>query len=161
MDKIERDELIELYGRGFDLLKAALAEVPQEALKFKPEPKEWSVHEIIIHLADSESISAFRVRKLIVEPGGFLMPYDQDKWAIGLNYHEQNTEDALEVLRLARKTTYELLKRQPDEVFTHALINPETKNEFTFERWLNIYPNHIPAHIEQIKNNIKIWREKK
>ncbi len=29
MDKNERNEKIELYGRGFGLLKAALAEVPQ------------------------------------------------------------------------------------------------------------------------------------
>ena len=36
----ERNEKIELYGRGFDLLKAALAEVQQEAMKWKPEQKE-------------------------------------------------------------------------------------------------------------------------
>ena len=58
MDPKIRDENIELYGRGFDLLMAALAEVPQEAMNFKPEPKEWSVHEILIHLADSEAIAA-------------------------------------------------------------------------------------------------------
>jgi len=160
MDVKERNEKIELYGRGFDLLKAALAEVPQKAMKFKPEPKEWSVHEIIIHLADSESNSALRVRKLIVEPGGMLMGYDQDQWAIGLNYHEQSVEDALEILRLARKSTYELLKRQPEEVFTHSIVHPEMNEPYTFEKWLNIYPKHIPGHIEQIKNNMKIWKEK-
>jgi hypothetical protein len=161
MDSKERNEKIELYGRGFDLLKVILAEVPQEAMKFKPEPKEWSVHEILIHLADSESNSALRVRKLIVEPGGTLMGYDQDAWAIQLNYHDQNVEDALEVLRLARKTTYELLKRQPEEVFTHAIVHPELDKPYTFEKWLNIYPEHIPAHITQIQNNMKLWREKK
>ena len=77
MDIQERNEKIELYGRGVDLLKAALAEVPQEALKFKPEPKEWSVYEIIIHIADSESNAALRARKLIIEPGGSIMPYNQ------------------------------------------------------------------------------------
>lgn len=161
MDRAERNEKIELYGRGFSLLKTALAEVPQEAMKFKPEPKEWSVHEIIIHLADSESNSALRARKLIVEPGGALMGYDQDQWAIQLNYHEQSVEDALEILRLARKSTYELLKRQPDKVFTHSIVHPEMNEPYTFEKWINIYSKHIPGHIEQIKNNVKIWREKK
>jgi hypothetical protein len=118
MDAKERNEKIELYGRGYDLLKAALAEVPQEAMQFKPEPKEWSVHEIIIHIADSESNAALRARKLIVEPGGLLMGYDQDEWAISLKYHEHSMEDALETTRFVRKTTYELLKRQPDEVFS-------------------------------------------
>jgi hypothetical protein len=160
MDKSERDEKIELYGRGFSLLKAALAEVPAEAMKFKPEPAEWSVHEIIIHIADSESNAALRARKLIVEPGGTLMGYDQDAWAVQLNYHEMDLDDALEVTRLARKTTYELLKRQPEEVFTHWIKHPEMEGQYTFEKWLNIYPKHIPGHIEQIKNNIKLWQEK-
>ncbi len=160
MDKSERNEKLELYGRGYEMLMEVLKDIPKEMWKFKPEPKEWSVHEIIIHLADSETIAAFRMRKMVVEPGGFLMPYDQDKWASDLNYHEQSVEDSLEVLRLARKTAYDLLKRLPDEVFSHSLVNPETKAEFTFERFLNIYPNHIPAHIEQIKNNYKIWKEK-
>jgi hypothetical protein len=161
MDKQERNEKIELYGRGFDLLKAALAEVPAEAMKFKPEPKEWSVHEIIIHIADSESNAALRARKLIVEPGSMLVGYDQDKWAIELKYHEQNLEDALETTRLVRKTTYELLKKQPEEVFAHAVIHPERTEPFTFERWLQIYSGHIPGHIEQIRNNVVLWKKSK
>ena len=159
MDTSERNEKIELYGRGFELLKAALAEVPAEAMKFKPEPKEWSVHEIIIHIADSETNAALRARKLIVEPGGTLMGYDQDKWANELNYHEQNIEDALDATRLARKTTYELLKHQPEEVFSHSIIHPEYTDPYTFDQWVNIYSAHIPGHIEQIQNNIKIWRK--
>jgi len=161
MDKTERSEKMELYGRGFSLLEAALAEAPQEAMKFKPAPNEWSIHEIIIHIADSESNAALRARKLIVEPGGVLMGYDQDAWADTLNYHEHNFEDALEVTRLARKTTYELLKRQPDEVFTHSIIHPEYEAPYTFEQWINIYSAHIPGHIEQIKNNMCLWKEQK
>jgi hypothetical protein len=155
MNREERNEKIELYGRGFSLLKAALAEVPQEAMKFKPAPTEWSVHEIIIHIADSESNAALRARKLIVEPGGTLMGYDQDTWADALHYHDHNLEDALEVTRLARKTTYELLKRQPDEVFTHSVVHPEYEAPYTFEQWINLYSAHIPGHIEQIKENVK------
>jgi hypothetical protein len=161
MDIKERNEKIELYGRGFDLLKATLAEVPQEAMKFKQEPKEWSVHEIIIHLADSESNAALRARKLIVEPGGVLMGYDQDKWANELNYHGQSYGDALETMRLVRKTTYELLKKQPDEVFTHVAKHPEYKEPYTFEMWIDLYSGHIPAHIEQIGNNVKLWKQQK
>ena len=159
MDKNERNEKIELYGRGFSLLKAVLAEVPQEAMKFKPAPNEWSIHEIIIHIADSESNAALRARKLIVEPGGTLMGYDQDAWANTLLYHEHNLEDALEVTRLARKTTYELLMRLPEEVFTHFIIHPEYKDPYTFEKWLTLYSGHIPGHIEQIKNNVVSWKK--
>ena len=161
MEAKERSEKIERYGRGFNLLIEALAEVPEEALKFKPSAADWSVHEIIIHIADSETNAALRARKLIVEPGGALMAYDQDKWANTLNYHEHNLEDALEATRIARKTTYELLKRLPDDVFGHSIFHPEYADPYTFEKWLNIYAGHIPGHIEQIKNNVTLWKAQK
>ena len=37
--------------------------------------------------------------------------------------------------------------------------HPEYDEPYTFEKWLNIYSAHIPGHIEQIKNNYKIWRD--
>jgi len=157
MSKTERDEKIELYGNGYNMLVEMLKDIPQEMWKFKPEPKEWSVHEILVHLADSESNAALRARKLIVEPGGLLMGYDQDKWATELNYHDQSWEDALEIVKFVRKTTYKLLKQQPDEVFQNTVKHPEYDEPYTFEKWLDIYSAHIPGHIEQIKNNYKIW----
>jgi hypothetical protein len=160
MNKEERDEKIELYGRGFLMLIETLKDIPREMWKFKPEPSEWSVHEVLIHLADSESNAALRARKLIVEPGGAIMGYDQDQWTIGLDYHDQSYDDALDIVRLARKTTYALLKKQSDDVFTHTVKHPEYDEPYTFEKWLDIYSNHIPGHIEQIQNNYKIWKDK-
>ena len=66
MQKQERDEKIELYGKGFELLIKTLIDIPPEIWKFKPAPKEWSIHEILVHLADSETNAALRARKLIV-----------------------------------------------------------------------------------------------
>ena len=160
MNQQERNEKIELYRRGVDMLMETLKDIPKEIWKFKPEPKEWSVHEVLVHLGDSESNAALRVRKLIVEPGGVLMGYDQDLWANELDYHDQSYEDALDVLRLVRKTTYALLKKQPDEVFSHSVRHPEYAEPYTFEKWLDIYAAHVPGHIEQIKNNYKIWRDR-
>ena len=159
MNSFERNEKIELYGKGFSLLVEMLKDIPREVWKFKPTPTEWSIHEVIIHLADSETNAALRARKLIVEPGGTLMGYDQDAWTTALNYHDQDLQDALDVLRLARKTTYELLKKQPDDVFDHFVMHPEYTEPYTFDNWLNIYSAHIPGHIEQIMNNYKIWRD--
>ena len=160
MNRAEIDEKLEQYERGFNLLTAALAEVPREAWSYRPEPGEWSVHEIIVHMADSESMSALRARKLIVEPGSMLMGYEEAKWADALDYKEQSAEDALEIIRLARQSTYELLKRQPDDVFTHSVMHPEYPDHpYTFEQWLNIYARHIPDHIEQLKSSYRAWKE--
>jgi hypothetical protein len=159
MDKNERQGKIELYGRGFELLMAALKDIPREMWKFRPAPGEWSVHEVLVHLGDSETNAALRARKLAVEPGGMLMGYDQDRWAVELNYHDQDPDDALQVTKFARLTTYNWLKTLPDEVFTHSVRHPEYDEPYTFEKWINIYSAHIPGHIEQIQNNYEIWKK--
>ena len=161
MDKKERQEKIELYGNGYDLFAAALKEMPKEMWKFKPEPKEWSVHQIIVHLADSETNSAMRARLLVAQPGLTLMGYDQDVWADNLDYHSQSTDDALALLKYSRSTTYDLIKDLPDEVWEHTVKHPEYESEYSFELWLKIYSNHIPGHIQQIRDNLETWKAQK
>jgi hypothetical protein len=160
MNKQERNDKIEAYGRGYDLLTTALAGVPREAWSYKPSAEDWSVHEIIVHMADSESMAALRARKLIVEPGTALMGYEESKWAGALNYQKQDADDALQVIRLARQTTYRLLKTLPDDVFEHAVIHPESSDPYTFDRWLNIYARHIPDHVEQLKKAHEAWKKR-
>jgi hypothetical protein len=161
MEATERTKLIELYGRGVALLEECLASVPKEMWQYKPKPSEWSVHEIIVHLADSESYSAARARLLIAEPGGKIVGYDQDLWAITLDYHGQSWEDALEILRYARKTTHALIQNLPDSVWQHSVTHSEADSPYTFELWLKIYSGHIPVHIEQINSNKKLWEASK
>lgn len=160
MDQAERSQKIEEYGRGFDLLSAALARIPREAWDYKPAAEEWSVHEILVHLGDSESMAALRVRKLIVEPGSTLMGYEEGKWAAALDYQSQDADDALQLIKLARLTTYRLLKTLPEETFGHSVKHPEYKEPYTFEKWLNIYAHHIPDHVEQIKKAYEAWKAK-
>ena len=159
MNQNERNEKIEEYGRGFDLFAAALAEVPHEAWDFKPAPSEWSVHETVVHMADSECMGALRVRKLIAEPGSTLMPYEESQWADALDYQDQDVDDALQMFKLARQRTYRLLKTLPDQVFMHSVVHPEWSEPYTFEKWLDIYAGHSPEHIEQMKKTHRAWKE--
>ena len=159
MNQEERKAKIEQYGRGYETLTAALAQIPHEAWSFKPSAEDWSVHEIIVHMGDSESMAALRARKLIVEPGSQLMGYEEAKWAGALHYQDQDVESALEIIRLVRQTTYRLLKTLPDEVFTHSVTHQEYGEPYTFDQWLSIYARHIPDHIEQMHKTIAGWKK--
>ena len=160
MSADERSKKIEEYGQGFNALQAALAEIPREVWSFKPTAKDWSVHEILVHMGDSESMAALRVRKLIVEPGSTLMGYDEAKWAGVLRYQDQDVGDSVEVVRLARQTTYHLLRTLPGEVFGHSIKHPEYDDPYTLDTWLGIYARHIPDHIEQMKNAYESWKKR-
>ncbi len=159
MDKAERERLIEKYRTAFDEFVVALSVIPKEAWFFKPAPREWSVHQVIVHLTDSETNSYLRARRLVAEPGQPLMGYDQDVWADKLDYHNTSIEDALETTRLVRKLTYDLLKRLPDEVWVNTAVHPEYSEPYTFEKWLRIYADHPRVHAEQIRNNYEAWKQ--
>ena len=160
MNQGERNQKIEDYGRGYDHLLEALADIPREAWDYKPSPQDWSVHEILVHMGDSESMAALRLRKLIVEPGSKLMGYDEAKWADALEYQKQDAEDALQMIKLARQTSYRLLKTLPEEAFAHSVEHPEYSEPYTFDKWLGIYARHIPDHVEQMKKAYAAWKKK-
>jgi hypothetical protein len=157
MTPAERKEKIEAYGSGVAHLKDAIKKFPREMWKWKPAPNRWSIHEILVHLADSEANAYLRARRFLAEPGQPVMAYDQDLWAQKLNYHDQNPDDAVALLRLVRKMTYALIRDLPDDVWSRTALHPEHSN-YTFERWLEIYARHVHGHVEQMKKNYIAWK---
>ena len=102
----ERRRKIEAYGQAYAYLVTALNQFPQEMWQFKPTPSDWSVHELVVHIADSEANSYSRCRKAIVEPGAMVMAYDEALWARTLHYHDQDPLAALELFKWLRGQTY-------------------------------------------------------
>ena len=153
----ERKRKIESYGRAYPMLVQALAEFPREMWQFKPAPNRWSIHEIIVHLTDSEASSYVRCRRFIAEPNTPAGAYDQDVWTQKLNYHMQSTDDALELFRWLRKMSYDLIRSLPESAWASKLAHPE-HSDYTFDRWLDIYDRHTPGHIAQMRKNYEAWK---
>lgn len=154
----KRQQKIEQYGRGYEELVAALKRLPAEMWHFKPSATDWSVHQIIIHIADSETNSYIRCRRFIAEPGERLMAYDQETWAEALDYPQRSLDDALDLLRWVRLTTYKLIKSLPESVWSNTAYHPEN-GTMSLDDWLEIYSRHIPEHIDQMQRNYQTWQE--
>lgn len=145
----ERKKLIELYRNGYAVVSDVMVKVTPEELDFKPDPTRWSVREIIHHLADSEMTAAVRLRMLIAQDRPTLQGYDQDEFARRL-YYDRPYEASLELFRLARQSTVEILDRlTPAEWVregTHTEIGP-----YGVESWLKTYSEHAHKHARQIR----------
>ena len=157
MDIQERNILIESYGNAYTLLTEAVQNYPANMWQWKPASDQWSIHEVIIHIADSEANSYIRCRRLIAEPGSGVYGYDENKWAKALDYHYLPTATYLELFKLLRSTSYELLKKVSDEVWRTATIEHSDSGTMTIERWLQIYEEHIPIHIRQMQRVYEAW----
>ena len=55
MTPAERHAKIAAYGEAYDLLAGALTKFPKEMWQYKPGPDRWSIHEILVHITDSEA----------------------------------------------------------------------------------------------------------
>ena len=160
MTREERNQLITSYGQAYPVLIEALKEFPKEMWQWKPAPGKWSVHEIIIHIADSEVNSYVRCRRFIAEPGSGVYGYDENKWANHLNYHQQSTDDALELFKWLRKMTFELIKTVGDSTWQTVTVQHSENGETKFEDWLKIYEEHVPVHIRQMRKNLVAWKNR-
>lgn len=49
-------------------------------------PGKWTVRYLLNHLADSETVLFYRIRRVISEPKQVIWVYDQDAWAKELDY---------------------------------------------------------------------------
>lgn len=146
----ERNELIAKYAAGYEEVAQALNGFPAEGLGAHPIPGKWSAREIVHHLGDSESTSAFRLRKLLVEDQARIEGYDQDEFATKLRYNERDMAPALEAFRAARESTVQLLKTMSEEDWQRAGTHSES-GPYSTENWLTIYANHAHKHAEQIR----------
>jgi len=152
----ERERLIEQYAAGPARLKGALPRVPAEALKWRPAPREWSAHEIVCHCADSEMNAAARIRYLTAESNAVILGYDQDAWAVTLDYHAHPLAPALALVEAARANTVALIRRLPADAWQREGRHTES-GRYTAEDWLQIYADHLEGHARQIEANLAAW----
>jgi len=156
LSRDEREALIEQYARGPERIREALARVPKAALSWRPEAGKWSVHEVVVHCADSESNAALRIRTLIAEKEPLIVGYDQDAWARVFDYQAQPLEESLAATSAARGRTVPLLRRLTDAEWRKEGRHTES-GRYTAEDWLRIYAAHLEGHAQQIERNVEAW----
>ena len=152
-DAAERNKLFDAFDQGADVLKAALAKVPEEALKWRPGPSKWSAHEVVWHCADAEMCTAARIRYLACDKAPIVPSYDEAAWAVVLDYQNLPLGAAVEQMTVVRRNTGMLIRRLPEVAWKtegwHTL-----HGRFTAENWLRYYAEHLQVHARQIARNV-------
>jgi DinB superfamily len=154
-----REELrreLELFGFGPTLLQAALRQFPKKMWCYQPRDDRWSIHDIVIHLADSEASAYIRCRRFIAEPGSPVLKFDGQRWAQSLGYFNQSAREALDIIFHLRKATHKLLCALPDRLWDNTVTHHRV-GQITLKKWMMIHEGHIPHHIEQMRENYAAW----
>jgi DinB superfamily len=148
MDQSERDTLIAQYKSGYDEVRTALQQLSEADLDNRPASGGWSPREIVHHLADSETMSTIRLRRLLAEERSTLASYDEELFARKLHY-DRPIAASLEVLRAVRSSNSELLEWLSEDEWQREGTHSE-QGRYTVEDWLRIYAAHAHDHAAQI-----------
>lgn len=158
MDKNERSRLIQQYASGGKELRAALEKAPERMRKWRPEPGEFSVHEIVVHCADSETNSHSRIRYVLAEDNAQIVGYDPSNWATAFDYLNHPIEPSIATVEAVRANTVPIIEALDEAGWQKSGTHSEHGRGYTAELWLNIYAKHCHEHVEQIEKTVAAWK---
>ncbi len=144
----DRAALVERYRQGTACVLAALDGVTDEELDARPADGGWSAREVVHHLADSETMAATRLRRLLAEDSPVIHAYPEEVFAARLRY-DRPLGTSLAVLEAVRAASLELLELLDDadwdRIGTHTEDGP-----YDVGTWLRTYAAHAEDHAAQL-----------
>jgi len=150
MDAAVRRSLVDRYSAGPAAVRDALAGAVDADLDRRPADGGWTARQVVHHLADSETTSAIRLRRLLAEDDPVIAGYDQDRFAEVLRY-DRPIERSLALFEAVRASTGELLATLDDADFARTGSHTEG-GRYGVETWLALYAAHAFDHAEQIRD---------
>ena len=144
-------QLVQRYGAGVSVVEAALIDITEDELDRRTSDG-WSARMVVHHLADSETNSYLRLRRLLVEPAPTLIQgYDEALWAASdvLGYQSLPIERSMQVFRAVRSASAQILERIGADDLDRAGVHSES-GPYTLRDWVEIYAAHAEDHAAQI-----------
>jgi hypothetical protein len=150
MDTEERTALIARYKEGHRAVMDAFRGITEDELD-RSASDEWTPRQIAHHLADSEMMSAIRIRRLLTEDDPVIHGYDEATFAKRLT-SDRPIAPSLEAMRYARESTAQLLDRLTEDDWERSGNHSES-GPYSVEKWLTIYAAHGHDHAAQVKRS--------
>jgi uncharacterized damage-inducible protein DinB len=142
-----KDELISQIEQAPRLLRQALQGLTEDQLNTKY--KNWTIKQIVNHLADSHVNSYIRFRWTLTEAMPTIKAYDENLWSDLPDAKNGDLEPSLLMLEGIHQRWGRLLHSMTDEQYGKAFIHPDGRT-ITLTRALGIYAWHGRHHTGQV-----------
>lgn len=124
-------------------------DLPEEQLALRYGPDKWPVRFILHHLADAETVLFDRIRRIISEPRQVLWAFDQDAWAIGLDYSQMPVDLSRRIYESVRAGVIYQARLHYEKSGHLEFIHSETGVR-TLKAEFDKVASHNEHHLEQI-----------
>jgi uncharacterized damage-inducible protein DinB len=144
-----RDEFITAIANAPAALREAVAGLSEEQLDTKY--KNWTIRQIVNHLADSHVNSYVRFKWALTEERPTIKSYDEGRWAALEDSRTGDLRAPLALLEGLHARWVHLLRSMTEEQFTRSFLHPETGQTVTLSGALCYYAWHGRHHTAQIR----------
>lgn len=118
----------------------------------------WSAVEVLQHLADSELVWGYRMRRALAEDRPPLDGFDQDLWASRLRYADAEAERAVEMFEALRMANLSLLEGATKEDLQRCGVHAE-RGEESVAHMMKLYAGHDLVHRRQLARIRAVLRD--
>ena len=145
----ERTPLIAKLRSFPDVLDAALRSISADQLTVEALPGEWTIAQVVHHLADAHMHAYARFKHIQVEDYPTFKPYEQTDWAETADACDPNIADSLAILRGLHHRWTRLMESLTEEQWARKGLHPDL-GAISAEGLLIGYVNHSQNHLLQI-----------
>ena len=147
-DSRRRSELIALIEAAPVALSDAVAGLRDDQLGQKY--RNWTIRQIVHHLADSHINAYARFRWALTEDGSTIKPYNESRWAELEDARVGEIRASLAILEGLHARWGGLLRSMTEEQFARSFFHPEMGQSVALDHALNLYAWHGKHHTAQI-----------
>lgn len=146
----EKAMLIDRIRTLPDELEALVSGLSEAQLKTVTIPGEWTVQQIVHHLADSHMNSVIRLKLILTSEQPTLVGYDQEVWAEMPDTQDVPIAASLAILRGLHARWTVLFESITPEQWTRTGHHTE-RGEVPAYDFLTTYADHCNIHLDQIR----------
>ncbi|BBO32161.1 YfiT family bacillithiol transferase [Lacipirellula parvula] len=143
-----RAELIAIIEQAPQQLSRAVAGLSDEQLNAKY--LNWSIRQIVQHIADSHAHSYIRCKWTLTEEQPLIKAYDENLWSALPDAREGNIAAPLAMLAGVHQCWVQILRAMTPADFARSFNHPETGKAVVLNDALSYYAWHGQHHTAQI-----------
>ena len=149
LSSAERAALIDDIAGLPAALRAAVAGLTGEQLETPYRPGDWTVRQVVHHVADSHMNSYVRFKLAVTETEPTIKPYDEAAWAELDDATGEDIEVSLALLESLHRRWTRFLRSLRDEQLERVFIHPDL-GRVTLDEAVQHYAWHGRHHLAHI-----------
>jgi catechol 2,3-dioxygenase-like lactoylglutathione lyase family enzyme len=157
------EKMAALYAQGGDELASIILEgLSEPELDLVRAPGEWSIRQIVHHLAETDTLFLLAIKTALAQSGSTYVrnPYDQDIWVKALDYSGRSIEPSLALIKAIRAHIAQLLQHVTDYSEHYVMLkwaNEEGKgSKVTAGDFVESLVRHHAEHCEEIRETLRV-----